>query len=249
MFYYAVQKGRTPGIYLSWEACKAEVDGYSGAVYKKFKTREEAERFAGPGRAMPSQKHSIKGGSESRQKISVARKDVPMSGSHSEIKNPGQSDDQGISALDVTAEFDSVDTECLAYVDGSFNIATHVFGYGVLLMHRDGTYQSFQGSGSDPDLASMRNVAGEIHGAIRAVQEAVRAGAQSITIFYDYMGIEMWAQGRWKTNKAGTIAYKQFMQSQSARIRIEFRKVPAHTGVRFNEFVDRIAKQAVGNEL
>lgn len=247
MFYYAVQKGRTPGVYLSWEACKAEIHGYSGAVYKKFKTREEAERFAKLGMSMSSQKHSVK--SEPGQTVSGGRKDASIPDPCLKIKNPGQSEHQGISAFDVTAEFDSVNTECLAYVDGSFNMATHVFGYGVLLMHRNGTYESFQGSGSDPDLASMRNVAGEIHGSMRAVQEALRAGAKSLTIFYDYMGIEMWAQGRWKTNKAGTIAYKQFMQSQSAHIQIEFHKVPAHTGVRFNEFADRLAKQAVGNVI
>ena len=43
--YYVVKKGKVPGIYLTWEACKKMVDGYSGAVYKSFKTQEEAEAF------------------------------------------------------------------------------------------------------------------------------------------------------------------------------------------------------------
>lgn len=45
--YYAVKKGRTPGVYPTWAACKAQVDGFSGAVYKSFLNREEAEAFAG----------------------------------------------------------------------------------------------------------------------------------------------------------------------------------------------------------
>ena len=44
--YYAVKKGRKPGVYQSWAECKAMVDGFPGAVYKSFKTREEAVTFA-----------------------------------------------------------------------------------------------------------------------------------------------------------------------------------------------------------
>lgn len=43
--YYAVKKGKVPGIYLNWNDCKAMVDGYQGAVYKSFKTIEEAEIY------------------------------------------------------------------------------------------------------------------------------------------------------------------------------------------------------------
>lgn len=43
--YYAVRKGTKTGIFETWEACKQSVSGYSGAEYKSFRTREEAERF------------------------------------------------------------------------------------------------------------------------------------------------------------------------------------------------------------
>ena len=42
--YYVVWKGRRPGVYTTWEACKAQVDGYPDARYKAFPTREMAER-------------------------------------------------------------------------------------------------------------------------------------------------------------------------------------------------------------
>lgn len=45
MKYYAVKKGRNPGIYTSWDSCLKEVKGYSGAIYKSFKTKEEAESY------------------------------------------------------------------------------------------------------------------------------------------------------------------------------------------------------------
>lgn len=45
MKYYAVKKGRNPGIYTSWDLCLKEVKGYKGAIYKSFKKKEEAENF------------------------------------------------------------------------------------------------------------------------------------------------------------------------------------------------------------
>ena len=45
MKFYAVAKGRKPGIYLTWEDCKKQVDGFSGSKYKRFDTKEEAESF------------------------------------------------------------------------------------------------------------------------------------------------------------------------------------------------------------
>ena len=37
--FYAVKKGKVPGIYTSWDACKSMVHGFPGAVYKGFATR------------------------------------------------------------------------------------------------------------------------------------------------------------------------------------------------------------------
>jgi len=42
--FYAVKTGRTPGVYGTWADCKAQVDGYSGAVYKSFPTAAEERR-------------------------------------------------------------------------------------------------------------------------------------------------------------------------------------------------------------
>lgn len=43
--YYAVRVGRTPGVYLSWKECQEQIIGFSGAIYKSFFKKEEAERF------------------------------------------------------------------------------------------------------------------------------------------------------------------------------------------------------------
>ena len=43
--FYAVKKGRKTGIFLTWDECKEQVTGFKGAIYKSFKTLEEAEEF------------------------------------------------------------------------------------------------------------------------------------------------------------------------------------------------------------
>ena len=44
---YAVRKGKTTGIFYSWDECSASVNGYPGAEYKSFTTKEEANAYLG----------------------------------------------------------------------------------------------------------------------------------------------------------------------------------------------------------
>ena len=44
---YAVKKGRTPGIYMTWDDCRAQVDGFQGAEYKSFADAGEAAAYLG----------------------------------------------------------------------------------------------------------------------------------------------------------------------------------------------------------
>lgn len=191
--FYAVRKGITPGIYTDWDTCKSMVDGFSGAEYKSFKTRGEAEAYLG-------------------------------------------------NAGDVMQEDTSV---AYAFVDGSYNPVTEVYGYGGFLVV-DGERHVLQGSDDDPEMAAMHNVSGEIAGCVAAVKKALELGLSQLDIYYDYMGIEMWATGQWKRNKKGTIAYYEYMQSVKGKIAIQFVKVEGHSGVEGNEEADRLAKEAVG---
>ena len=69
--YYAVRKGKVPGIYMTWNDCKSQVDGFSGAEYKSFASLEEAAAF-------------VDGGGS--QNISVDIKDgVPVSDEYNAI--------------------------------------------------------------------------------------------------------------------------------------------------------------------
>lgn len=45
MNYYAVVKGNNTGIFTTWTECKDAINGYSGAVYKKFASKNDAEEY------------------------------------------------------------------------------------------------------------------------------------------------------------------------------------------------------------
>lgn len=42
--FYVVWNGIVPGIYLTWDDCKAQVEGYEGAIYKSFSNKQQAEQ-------------------------------------------------------------------------------------------------------------------------------------------------------------------------------------------------------------
>jgi len=42
--YYVVFAGRKPGVYDTWEECSKQVNGYSGARFRSYRTKAEAEK-------------------------------------------------------------------------------------------------------------------------------------------------------------------------------------------------------------
>ena len=57
--YYSVHLGRKPGIYSSWTECQEQVSKFSGAIYKKFSSQEEAEYFLQSGQLPSPQKKVV----------------------------------------------------------------------------------------------------------------------------------------------------------------------------------------------
>ena len=199
--YYAVQKGRSTGVFFSWEECQKQVSGFPGAIYKSFTTIEEAEAFA-------------KG-------LSISEK-----------KTDGEL---------LASEAGTL----VAYVDGSYNAENNQYSYGMVLL--DGEQElKFNQFFIDEELATMRNVAGEIKGAEAAMRYAIEQGFRKLYIFHDYEGIAKWCLGEWKTNKEGTKAYKAYYDSIGDKLEVVFIKVAAHTGNKYNEMADKLAKEALG---
>ncbi|OIJ17363.1 hypothetical protein BKP37_02335 [Anaerobacillus alkalilacustris] len=135
------------------------------------------------------------------------------------------------------------EAEVVAYVDGSFNEVSNEFSYGAVIFYQ-GEQTHFAEKFSDPDLVSMRNVAGEIKGSERAMAFAVEREAKSLTIHHDYEGIAKWCTGEWQAKKTGTIAYKQYFDKIKNDVNVKFVKVKSHSGDEFNDLADKLAKEA-----
>lgn len=131
--------------------------------------------------------------------------------------------------------------ELIVYVDGSYRNSDKSHSYGVYMFNDEEEYSFSKRFFEDSE---MRNVSGEIKGAMKAMEYAESIGKRKIYLHYDYEGIRSWALGFWKTNKEGTIAYKKFYDNIKDKLEVKFIKVEAHSGVKYNELVDKLAKEA-----
>lgn len=192
--YYAVRQGKNVGVFLTWDECKKQVMGYSGAEYKSFLTEEEAKAY-------------------------IKREEVRTTASGGAI----------------------------AYVDGSYLHSKKMFSFGAVIIF-GGEEKRFKEAFSDMSLATMRNVAGEIKGAEFVMKYCVENNIPSVDIYYDYEGIEKWCTGAWKANKEGTVAYRELYKACKEKIDIAFHKVKGHSGDKYNDLVDALAKSALGIE-
>ncbi len=190
---YCVKVGRKAGIFSTWEECKAQVDGFSGAVYKSFTDIEQARAYV----------------EEKKEETKV----------HTD--------------------------KAIAYVDGSYNPKTTEFSCGMVLFYK-GDEVRFCKKYDDEELAQMRNVSGEIMGAVSAMRHCIDNNIPALDIYYDYEGIAKWALGDWKTNKKGTISYKKFYDKIKDTLCVNFIKVKGHSGDTYNDLADSLAKQALG---
>lgn len=213
---YAVRKGREIGIFDTWAECQKQVTGFSGAEYKSFTAREEALQF-------------IEG----------------IEGNKASEKSPVQ---KGTGFGETIASEYSLSLDentAIAYVDGSFDKISGDFSYGMVILYQ-GEERTFCQRMQDKELAQMHNVAGEIKGAEAAMRYAAANEIPKLIIYHDYEGIAKWCNGAWKANKKGTKAYQSYYESVRNRLQIEFVKVKGHSGDKYNDMADKLAKQALG---
>jgi ribonuclease HI len=220
--YYAVQIGRKPGIYETWDECKEQTHKFEGAKFKSFESLEEAKAFVNNEVLLDNN--------------NVKNKDIRKA-SHKNIQQDG---------MDLK-KYDGL----VAYVDGSYNAETNTSGYGMVIV-KDGIsiYEEYK-SFANHKFNQFRNVFGEVTGCTKAVEYAIKNGYRSICIAYDYTGIKHWATGEWKRNNEMTDRYNIFMQKKMNEIDIYFKKIKAHASVeeggdKFNEYADELAKKSVG---
>ncbi|MCP1111561.1 viroplasmin and RNaseH domain-containing protein [Lachnospiraceae bacterium PM6-15] len=215
--FYAVKVGRKPGVYTTWPECQEQINGFSGAEFKSFKSLSEAEKYM----------------------------------SDEVIEDVASSEDVDIDALNLELEKkigDLGETESIAFVDGSYDASEEKSGFGVILLSydnaRDTLYKAFTKQLGE-EFIKTRNVGAELEGVKEAINWAITSGKSKITICYDYQGIEEWAVGNWKAKNEIAKKYVSFIRDKRSLLDIEFIKVPAHSGINYNEEADALAKKSL----
>lgn len=128
------------------------------------------------------------------------------------------------------------------YVDGSY--INDAIGYGVVVLKDNQVIHELSGAVADDAIQDMRQVGGELRAMYEAIAWCQANHIQEVDVFYDYEGIKKWATGEWRANKPATQAYASAAQTWG--INIHWHKVESHTGNRWNEYADQLAKRGAG---
>lgn len=131
-------------------------------------------------------------------------------------------------------------TKYEAYVDGSF--MNNAIGYGSVILQNDQKIDELSGQ-VDPCYLEHRQVAGELEATVMTLEWCKENNVNEIAIHYDYKGIECWATGQWRAKKDLTKTYVRYIKN--CNVKIKWVKVDAHTGVKWNEYADKLAKSGV----
>lgn len=143
-------------------------------------------------------------------------------------------------------EMEGVDRYSInAYTDGSYDALTKAFSCGVVLLTPNGRFFMNEKYSANDNNTETRNVAGELKGAELAIRYAMLNGYRRIRIYHDYEGVAAWAAGEWQAKSEVAKVYVDFIGKASSKIEIQFQKVAAHTGNKYNEIADKLAKSAL----
>lgn len=126
------------------------------------------------------------------------------------------------------------------FVDGSFSPGFAKSGWAFVVTEND--VEIARGSGITAFDAESRNIDGEVMASYQAMRW-LDSNDKTGTICHDYEGIARWAKGEWQAKS--NIAKRYVAAAKPYLHRVSFEKVAAHTGVKWNELVDQLAKDAI----
>ena len=129
------------------------------------------------------------------------------------------------------------------YVDGSF--ARGSTGYGAVILKDGKVVEELFGGVDSAEVAGTHQIAGELAAVKEALKWCLQHSVNEVSIYYDYLGIEKWATARWKTNQPLTREYARFVRE--CPVQIHWHKVDSHTGNRWNDRADALAKKGTGS--
>jgi ribonuclease HI len=232
--YYAVRIGREPGIYRTWEECKAQVDGYAKAQYKGFGSLDEAEAYLGNARTNKPDCPKPSG-------------DKPFNPPGAPKKKRGtvRSDDE-TKAIKMLETNDGL-KHVVIYTDGACLGNPGPGGYGVVLLHGKDREEFSSG------FRLTTNNRMEMLACIVGLQTLKQPCA--VTLYSDSQYVinsmtkgwaQRWKKNRWKRNgeNVPNADLWEKMLELCDKHKVRFNWVRGHAGNKENERCDQLARQA-----
>ena len=216
---YAVKRGRTTGLFMSWAECRAQIDGFAGAVYKGFMTLGEAQAWLW-GAASDTADAQTAWPNEGVR----AKKKMPLAGSPA--------------PADYTVYTDG---SCLRNPDGPG-------GFAAVIISRDGAVREIAGGEPRTTNNRMELRAG-IEALKSLPEGSVLdfyTDSQYLRNAFVKRWLSAWKRRGWLTAAGEPVKNQdlwQAMEAACARHTIRFHWVKGHAGNRFNERCDLLARQ------
>lgn len=258
-----VRKGRKPGIYTSWEEAKAQIKGFEYPEFRPFYPTEieKITDYLSGKILVDDEFFAVRRGRKigvfkswdvyQQQVIGFDNAEFKSFNEKEEaLKYLGIKNDKDLSALEMaqTKIFSEMEDALTTYVDGSFSSATLEYSSAfIVIKNNEIVYEQGRKGKNSKAAEELKAVAGELSGAMMAAQYAVLKGCKKIIIHHDNESIARLITGADKPKNDLSREYVRFMDEKKnvEQLSIEFIKVKAHKGNKWNNYVDKLAK----NEL
>lgn len=232
--FYAVKKGRVTGLFTTWADCKAQVDGFPGAVFKSFPTEQEAAAWlsgaAGPLSLFPEDTGT--GKQRKQAKPAPRAKTAPPVDKH-----------------ETTAEY-------IVYTDGScLRNPGGPGGYAaVIVSMQDGEVREI--SGGEPSTTNNRM---ELRAGVESLS-SLPPGA-TVDFFTDSQYLKNaftknwlrnWKRNGWITATGDPVKNQDLWRGLDEAFslrKVNFHWVKGHAGNRWNERCDTLARSEAAKFL
>jgi ribonuclease HI len=132
------------------------------------------------------------------------------------------------------------------YVDGSWKkYKPDIAGWAFVLLNNNHE-KIIESSGIV--YCVSRQVDGELYATLMGLKAISKSkDISKVYLYYDYAGIEAWANGSWKAKSEVALEYLNRLKKYETLLqKVEFVKIKSHAGLsKWNDYVDSLAKKEV----
>ncbi|XP_053565699.1 ribonuclease H1 [Bombina bombina] len=253
--FYAVRTGRKPGVYNTWEECKAQVDRFPSARYKKFASEEDALEFVGSVKQAPcvsGEGSCVPSVSTEKVKAENAK---PLYRAKRPLPQASQPSGKRTKLIDIC----SLNSESFKYMGDSVVVYTDG------CCSQNGRFKAkagigvFWGPGHPLNVAErlegrQTNQRAEILAACKAIEQAKSNNITKLVLYTDSMftingitkWIHSWKSNDWKLSTGKNVINKEDFEKLdklTEGIDIKWIHIPGHAGFGGNEAADRLARE------